>query len=390
MMMLGCMGRTAILMLALFVMGWWLGEPAVSKAEDPDYPRITGPCNCHFPKDHGPHPDYKTEWWYYTGNLKSVDGRRFGFQLTFFRSRVLPPGAEASWPDPKSAWRAPQVILAHAALTDIDGKRFLHAEEMARAALGMAGASIEPATGAVDIFVKDWRVRITPETHELRAAADDFGLDLDALPERPPVLHGDAGYSLKGSTPERSSCYYSFTRLKTTGDIILNGEALPVTGESWMDHEFSSAPLEPGIAGWNWWSIQLANGSDLMIYLLRKSDGTFHPASGGTLVDARGKAVHLGADDVRAEATGSWKSPHSGAVYPERWKIFIHPKAGDKELSLTVAPNLQDQEMRTPGTTGVTYWEGSISVEGSMNDAPVKGVGYMELTGYEKAFDAPM
>jgi predicted secreted hydrolase len=349
-----------------------------------DYPQITGPCNLSFPRDHGPHPDYKTEWWYYTGNLRSDSGERFGFQLTFFRSRFSPPGAEQSWPNPKSAWRTEQLFLAHAALTDIDGKQFYHDEQAAREAMGMSGALQE--AGSTVIFLRDWLVKLGPEEHSLRANTKDFALDLTARPEKPPVLHGESGYSLKGSTPERSSCYYSFTRFQTRGVVTVKGKAVPVVGTAWMDHEFSSAPLEPGITGWDWFSLQLADGTDLMIYLLRLKEGSFHSASSGSYVAADGRVLHLTREDLDVEVLDEWKSPHSGARYPSRWKIVVYPR----QMTLTVTPNLPDQEMQTPETTGVTYWEGSVSVNGSVQGQPASGFGYVELTGYEKPFDAPM
>ncbi len=352
--------------------------------ETRDDPEITGPCNLKFPEDHGAHPEHRTEWWYYTGNLRSEDGERFGFQLTFFRSRMSPSGVEKSWPSPRSEWRTRQLYLAHAALSRVDAKQYHHAERMAREALGMAGAS--QTDGATDIFVRNWSLRLSADGHYLRAVADDFAFDLDLHAEKPPMMHGDAGYSLKGSTPERSSCYYSFTRLRASGTVSVKGKKVQVDGSAWMDHEFSSTPLEPGIVGWDWFSLQFSDNTELMIYLLRNRDGSFSPASSGTFVDASGNAVHLARDDFSVEALGDWKSPHSGAVYPARWRIVVPARA----LDFTVEPTLPDQEMRTPESTGVTYWEGSVSITGREHGQPVTGVGYVELTGYEKPFDAPM
>ncbi|UCD77333.1 MAG: carotenoid 1,2-hydratase, partial [Desulfobacterales bacterium] len=199
------------------------------------YLSVSGPCNLEFPRDHGPHPGYRTEWWYYTGNLKSETGRRYGFQLTFFRSQISPSGAEKKWPQPPSAWRTQQVYLGHAALTDIAGKKHLKAEIVARQALGMAGAFME--AGNTTVFVKNWFAQIGSDSHFLRVDTDDLSYELNLEPVKPPVLHGVAGYSRKGSTPERASCYYSITRLIAEGTLTLDGKTIPVKGLSWMDHE---------------------------------------------------------------------------------------------------------------------------------------------------------
>ena len=200
--------------------------PCAQAAEE--YARVTGPCNLTFPVDHGAHPDYRTEWWYYTGNLTGENDRHFGFQLTFFRSRILVPGEERKWPAEPSAWRTSQLFMAHAALSDLHGSRFYHTQKLARGAVGLAGAL---QTGRqVRIFVGDWFARIAPQHHELQASAPHFSLDLTARPTKPPVLHGEKGYSRKGSTPDRASCYYSFTRLDTRGTLQLHDKTLRVRG----------------------------------------------------------------------------------------------------------------------------------------------------------------
>jgi predicted secreted hydrolase len=205
-------------------------------------------------------------------------------------------------------------------------------------------------------------------------------------PIKSPVLHGDAGYSRKGSAPERASCYYSFTRLRTKGTLSKAGETESVEGLSWMDREFSSATLEPGLIGWDWFSLQLSDNTEMMIYLLRKNDGELSPASSGTFVDATGQARPLSKDDFNVEVLQTWKSPISQAVYPAKWQVQIFPLS----IDLMIIPNLADQEMRTLKSTGVTYWEGSISLTGTKKGRPLAGQGYAELTGYAKPFDAPM
>jgi predicted secreted hydrolase len=358
-------------------------------AEEGAYEAVTGPCNPQFPRDHGPHPGYHTEWWYYTGNLQAKGGERYGFQLTFFRSRPTPANAEKPQPEPNgsqytSAWRTQQVYLAHAALTDIGSKRFLHKEQIAREALGLAGGYQEG--NATTIFVKNWSARLGPSEHVLNAATEDFEFSLTLRPLKDPVLHGESGYSLKGTTPERASCYYSFSRLEARGALKIKGREIPVEGACWMDHEFSSAPLEPDLVGWDWFSLQLADNRELMIYLLRRKDGAYSPASSGTFVDASGKAVHLVREDFSVETLKYWTSPHSGGRYPSGWRIRVRWP----ELDLMVSPNLEDQEMRVQESTGITYWEGSVSVSSKKQVQSVEGVGYVELTGYAAPMDAPL
>ncbi|MDY0041976.1 MAG: lipocalin-like domain-containing protein [Desulforhabdus sp.] len=371
--------------LVLFVSLAWLLQWQVTMAHaEQSFKSITGPCQFQFPRDHGPHPGYRTEWWYYTGNLHTEMGERFGFQLTFFRSQMSPPGAEKKWPQSPSAWRTQQLFLAHAALSDIENGRFFDAEQMARGALHMAEARQE--SDRVFISVKNWSATITLEKHLLVAETPNFRLDLVLKPHKQPTAHGDSGYSLKGLNPESASCYYSMTRLEAGGSLYMNGRKVELKGLAWMDHEYSSAPLEPDLVGWDWFSLQLDNGTELMIYLLRKGNDEYSGASSGTLVKSSGETRYLSREMFQVEILNRWKSPHSQAVYPAGWRIMI-PKL---QLDLRIAPNLADQEMRTSETTRVTYWEGSVSVEGNLQGERVAGAGYVELTGYDKRFDAPL
>jgi predicted secreted hydrolase len=346
------------------------------------YPSIAGPCRLTFPQDHGEHPEHRTEWWYYTGNLSSETGSRYGYQLTFFRTRLHPPGNESHWPSPASAWRTSQLYLAHAALTDIGGKRFYHAETLARGALGMAGVRQE--SSATLVSVRNWTTRIESAGHSLMAVADDFSVELSLVPLKPPVPHGNDGYSLKGTSAERASCYYSLTRMETHGAIVLNGSRFQVTGESWMDHEFSSAPLEKDLVGWDWISLQLSNGAELMVYLMRERGGSSSPASNGTFIQPSGEVLHLARDQIEIQILDHWTSPRSGGRYPSRWRLRI-PSLG---VELLIAPNLADQEMLTPESTRVTYWEGSVDATGSMDHVPLSARGYIELTGYAQPIDS--
>jgi predicted secreted hydrolase len=193
----------------------------VIAGDESDFLSVTGPCNLTFPKDHGPHPGYRTEWWYYTGNLQAESGARFGYQLTFFRSQISPSDAQKKWPRPTSAWRTQQIYLGHAAVSDISGKRHLQAEQVARQALGLAGTS--EAAGNTIIFIKNWRAQIGGNTHILKAITDAFSYDLTLQAAKKPVLHGQAGYSRKGSTPRSASCYYSVTRLISGGTLTVPG-----------------------------------------------------------------------------------------------------------------------------------------------------------------------
>jgi predicted secreted hydrolase len=222
---------------------------------------------------------------------------------------------------------------------------------------------------------------IGTQHQHISANTKDFAFDLDLVPQKPLVLHGDQGYSRKGSAPQSASCYYSFTRLRGHGNLTLQGAPFEVEGLSWMDHEFSSAALEEDIAGWDWFGLQLSDETELMVYLLRKKDGRYHPASGGTCVDAGGRAHSLTHDDVRVEILDHWKSPATGTVYPSAWKIRVPRLA----LALEITPDLADQEMQTTLSTGINYWEGSVRVKGRGDRGALAGNGYVELTGYDKS-----
>ncbi len=349
-----------------------------------DYKTVTGPCGLEFPQDHGPHPDYRTEWWYWTGNLASATDQRFGFQLTFFRSRITVPGSREPEPDPRSAWRSDQIYMAHAALTDISEKRYFFHEEIARQALNMAGAT--RTSDGVRIFLKQWSAQIGESKHHLNASTNDFAIDLHLTPRKPIVLHGDDGYSRKGEARERASCYYSFTRLQAEGKVRMGKTWMPVSGESWMDQEFSTALLEPGLSGWDWFSLQLSDNTELMLFMLRKTEGGVNDASSGTFVPSSGPPVKIAKQQFQIRIANRWKSPRSGAVYPSGWSLSIP----SMEMELTITPNLADQETTADQGAGMVYWEGSVSVEGQKNGKPLNGQGYVELTGYDKPFDAPL
>jgi predicted secreted hydrolase len=349
------------------------GEPG-------QYLQVTGPCNFQFPKDHGTHRGYRTEWWYYTGNMETQTGRRFGFQVTFFRTQIVPPNDAMRRPKEPSSWRTEQLYFAHAALSDLKEKAFYMDEQVARGAVGLAGEQRQADN--IRVFLGDWSVRIDSRAHLLRVAFDEVALNLRAVSRKGPVGHGDRGYSRKGAKPESASCYYSLPRLQISGDVAVGGKTYAVTGTGWMDHEFSSAPLEKNLIGWDWFSLQLSNQTEVMLYLLRKETGGLSQASSGTFVGPLGTAHHLSREEFTVDVLKHWRSSRTEALYPAHWEIHM-PSLG---LALEVIPQMADQEMVTEKSTGVTYWEGSVSVKGSASNMPVTGVGYVELTGYDKPF----
>lgn len=345
-------------------------------AEDAGYTKVTGPCRLEFPVDHGAHPGFRTEWWYYTGNLETHDGRPFGFQLTIFRRQISPPQARKMWPDPPSGWRTQHIYFGHAAVSDISHGRHYVAEEIARGAMNLAGVRQEPET--TTIFIKRWEIRIGSTIQHISAVSNDFQFDFELDPVKPLVLHGDRGYSRKGDSIDRASCYYSYTRLKTEGRLKIGGKKFLVSGTAWMDHEFSTAALQTNIVGWDWFSLQLDGNKEVMIYILRQADGSPHSASSGTVVHESGEARHLSMMDFEIEVLDHWQSPHSSGVYPARWQLIVPAE----KVILDIAPKLADQEMRTTGSTDITYWEGSVSVSGQYEGERVGGRGYVEMTGY--------
>jgi predicted secreted hydrolase len=343
-------------------------KPAGFRSAEPGY-------QYRFPHDHGTHDDFRTEWWYYTGHLTAANGRRFGYQVTFFRRGIEPEKVGGN----PSRWAIRQLYLAHVALSDLDRKRFRYAEKTSRAGLGRAGAE----AGRLRVWIDRWSAEASASPHEhhrLLAATDEFELDLSVTPEKQPVVHGERGVSRKGNAPVQSSHYYSFSRLATAGTLTLNGERLSVQGTSWMDHEFGSGDLGDDLAGWDWFSVQLENKTELMLYRLRRADGTVAPVSSGTAILPDGRVQHLTATDIHVEVLDHWTSKTSGGQYPSRWRLAVP----SLNLSLDIRTLLPDQELTTSRSTQVTYWEGAVEVSGHLHGMPVAGQGYAELTGYVK------
>lgn len=330
-----------------------------------------------FPRDHGSHDAFRTEWWYYTGHVTAANGRRFGYQLTFFRQGVDRKPVSG----PVSRWAIRDLYLAHFALSDLDESRFRYAEKISRAGLGKAGA--EP--GRLLVWIDRWKAEADgtdPHRHHLTAQAKDFSIDLIVAARKPPVTHGRDGISRKGPAPNQASHYYSLTSLETTGRLVIRGEPLQVTGQSWMDHEFGSADLGPDLAGWDWFSLQLEGATEMMAYRLRRADGGVDPASSGTLVLPDGRTQALSAGDLAITVLDHWTSPESGARYPSRWRLAV-PSA---ELDLEIIPELPQQELMTGRSTQVTYWEGAARVTGRHGGRLARGQAYVELTGYARPF----
>ncbi|HSK10953.1 MAG TPA: lipocalin-like domain-containing protein [Vicinamibacterales bacterium] len=327
-----------------------------------------------FPRDHFNHPDFQTEWWYYTGNLRSANGRAFGFELTFFRQAV-DRGKPCTSP-----WDVADVYLAHFAVSDLDRGRFLHEQRLNRAGPGLAGASSDQRR----VWNGNWQVRWEGEGEEqrLRALTGDFAVRLALRPAKPPVIHGEGGVSQKAPGPGRASHYISFTRLLAAGSLEVEGERFEVEGLAWMDHEFFTHQLAPDQAGWDWFSVQLDDGTELMLYRLRRTDGATDPFSAGTHIDRAGRSRHLSAREFSLEPTGrTWRSDATGGVYPLEWRIAV-PSLG---LSLRSRTPLDSQEIVSRHHAVPSYWEGAIRVMGEGAHGPVAGVGYLEMTGYDRA-----
>ncbi|MEM8962021.1 MAG: lipocalin-like domain-containing protein [Acidobacteriota bacterium] len=320
-----------------------------------------------FPDDYGPHPSYAIEWWYYTGNLTSDSGRRFGYQLTFFRNALAPESPERT-----SAWATRQFYFAHFGLTDINNEEFHAFSRQGRAAAGLAGAQASP----YKVWVGPWVASsLGTDTYPVRLqAADkeaDIALDLVLEQAKPEVFQGDRGLSQKGPEAGNASYYFSATRMPSTGTVQIGDETLEVTGLSWLDREWSSGGLSDDHVGWDWFALQLDDGRDVMLGQLRREDGTVEPRSHGALVAEDGTKTYLALDDYSIEVTETWDSPRGGR-YPAGWRIRV-PQA---DLDVTVRPFVADQELDVE----TRYWEGAIEITGSAT-----GRGYAELVGYAAA-----
>ena len=331
------------------------------------YSRAVEPRAFSFPADHGPHTDFRNEWWYVTGNLDGADGRRFGFELTFFRFSLTPADDHLI----ESSWRTNQVYIAHFAISDVGSDQFHVAQRFSRGAAGLAGAVAEPFR----VWIDDWTIsQSNPAVlWHLRAYGDEFGLELDLRPLKQPVLNGDRGLSQKSAETGNASYYYSIPRIQSDGTLNIGDQAFSVSGLSWLDREWSSSALSKEQRGWDWFALQLSDGSELMIYQLRRNDGSVDSHSAGTFIDSSGNVVHLQQEDVSIAVTDYWQSERGGR-YPAGWEIDIP----SLDASFDVTPAMADQEL----ITNVRYWEGAVDVSGQSGGSSVAGRGYVELTGY--------
>ena len=346
-------------------------QSAMGPAPDAGFARALLPRAFRFPDDHGAHPEFATEWWYLTGNLRDESGRRFGYQFTLFRVGLRPGESLAD-----SNWRAQQIYMGHIAISDIAAGRHHSAERFARAAAGLAGARPSPFA----VWLGAWSLQGGTELFPLRLMAgnDDIGLSLQLQAgAKPLVLQGEDGLSRKSASPGNASYYYSFTRLPTQGELRIGNSRYSVTGDSWLDREWSSSALEDNQVGWDWFALQLDDGRELMFYQLRDKQGRSHPFSRGSLVQSDGSSQPLLPDAVKLTPLRHWRA-EDGAPYPVAWRLRVAAHGLDLEVQALLDDQLMDHSVR--------YWEGAVQVSGSHT-----GRGYLELSGYrageQRSFD---
>jgi len=368
--------RAALLLLVLALAACSREAPRTSAAldpmrllaapADPRFARAIEPPRLAFPRDHGAHPEFQSEWWYFTGNLAAVDGRELAYQLTFFRRAI------AFDPPAGSPWAARDVYMAHLTICDGSAREFRAFERFERGAQGLAGCDAEPWK----VWVRDWSASGELEGGEVRLAAraEEVELDLTLRAAKPVVLHGERGLSRKSAAAGHASNYYSIPRLETSGSIVQRGRKFAVSGESWLDREWFTSGLAADQVGWDWFALRFDDGTELMLYRLRLADGALDPASSGTFVARDGSATHLAAGDVRVEALSRWTSPASGASYPMRWRVSVPSLALEAEL----APLHEACEL----DLSVRYWEGPVNASATRAGAKLRATGFVEMTGY--------
>ena len=342
---------------------------AVTPTMQPGFIAADGSRPLTFPADFGAHPDFRTEWWYYTGNLQTSQGRHFGFELTVFRVGVLPPTVELS---KDSAWSGRDIYFSHFAVSDIGSDQFYAFQRYSRPGPGLAGAQADP----YQVWLEDWIITESTEgVYRLQAEQGEIALDLTLTDEMGVILHGENGYSRKGEDVTNASYYYSQPRLQAEGSVQINGVEYPVTGLAWKDHEFSTSVLDQNQIGWDWFSLQFEDGRALMLFQLRERDGRISESASGTFIAADGTSQPLHKSDFEIAVYDEWRSPHTQGLYPASWEIRIH----GPDCLLKAEPWMADQEVNFPP---ITYWEGAVQFTGSCNGVPVRGNGYIELTGY--------
>jgi len=369
-----CSNPSAIIMLLIIIA--FVFPIRTAMAVEKDWKQAIGPWQWSFPRDHGAHPEYRTEWWYFTGNLRDREGNQYGYQLTFFRQ-----GLTLVAPLPDNPWSIRDVYLAHFAIVDRTSGKFWYYDQASRSGPGLAGAKL----GNLDVWTLNWSAKMIGNTIHLKAHMDKMALDLEISPRKPRVFHGDNGLSTKGPNPGQASYYYSLTDLATKGWIQteLSKNYFAVTGISWFDQEFGSNVLGSDQVGWDWFGIHLSDGRDIMLFQLRKKDGTIEACSSGTIIEKDGSSRHLRQSEISLNVKEHWKSPKSGGTYPARWGIKI-PSTG---IDITLTPIVASQELVTEASTGVTYWEGAVTGSGISKGISVTVEGYAELTGYAGSLD---
>jgi predicted secreted hydrolase len=336
-------------------------------ADGAGFAEITAPLELEFPRDHGAHPRHRVEWWYVTARLQAAAGRRFGAQFALFRY-ALRPDDEAMRED----WRSGQIYLAHSAVTDIDGDQFRFDEQSARGAAGLAGAEHAPFRAWLGDCAIGARTAAAFLPLQLQCGGSDFGYDLILRGTDTPVLHGDQGYSQK-SDQGSASAYYSYPQLSASGELWIGNERFQVDGNAWYDHEWTSGVLAGDQVGWDWFSLRLSDGSALMLFNIRRQDGSV-ASRRGTLIETDGSTRALVEGDIDVRPHGEWTSPHSGVRWPLRWTL----SSKSLDLTLNIVPAREDQEF----DGAVRYWEGAIDASGQRGGKPVSAGGYLELTGY--------
>ncbi|HSL88928.1 MAG TPA: lipocalin-like domain-containing protein [Ignavibacteriaceae bacterium] len=344
---------------------------AMGDVESEDFSKAVEKRKFVFPDDHGPHPDFRTEWWYFTGNLTTDDNRNFGYQFTIFRTSL-----SKEKPERNTDWNSNQIYMAHFAVTDIDGNKFYFDEKFSREGNNLAGAKANP----FKVWLEDWQIIQTEDraafdlpVMNITAKSENVGINFKLEAVKPIVLQGDEGLSQKGKQPGNASYYYSYTRLKTEGKIILDGKEFSVNGFSWMDREWSTSALSEDQAGWDWFALQLNDNTEIMYYQMRKNDGAPDVFSKGVYVNKDGTSQLLKKDDVILNVNDYWESP-TGEKYPSGWRFRIPAK----EIELAITPAIKNQLM----DVAVRYWEGSVKIEGTKSGSRISGRGYVELTGY--------
>ena len=321
-----------------------------------------------FPDDHGPHNEFMTEWWYFTGNLSTASGERFGYQLTFFRRAINPQSLQQAR---KTNLTAEHLYLAHFAITDVSANRFSSFERFSRGSAGLAGAE----QGMLNVWLENWQVeQVGIGTYQLHAKQDQYELNLTLEESKPAALQGRQGLSPKGPIPGNASYYYSLSRLVSSGTLSTPERIWNVEGLSWMDHEFSTSALAPNQVGWDWFSMQLDDNSEIMLFQIRRDDGTIDPFSSGNIVPANGSSAYLTEPEFQIEVLDHIESIESGATYPAKWRVEIP----SRDISIVIEPLIAAQELNV----SFVYWEGAVRISGTRGDQSISGYGYVELTGY--------